>query len=66
MTSYIVVSLVTGILFGALDGLINANPFARRLNEVYKPIAKTTLNIISPPNPFFPGLTISVSTGRVC
>ena len=39
MISYIIVSLVSGILFGVLDSLINANPFARRLYEVYKPIA---------------------------
>lgn len=45
MISYIIVSLVSGILFGALDSLINANPLGRRLNEFYKPIAKTSLNI---------------------
>ena len=45
MISYIIVSLVSGILFGVLDSLINANPFARRLYEVYKPIAKTSINI---------------------
>jgi hypothetical protein len=45
MISYIIVSFVSGILFGVLDGLINANPFARRLNEVYKPIAKTSINV---------------------
>jgi hypothetical protein len=31
-------------LFGILDGLINANPIANKLYEVYKPIAKTSLN----------------------
>jgi len=45
MVSYIIVSFISGILFGALDGLINANPFAQRLHEVYKPIAKTSLNV---------------------
>jgi hypothetical protein len=45
MISYIIVSFVSGILFGVLDSLINANPFARRLYEVYKPIAKTSINI---------------------
>jgi len=45
MISYVVVSFVSGILFGVLDGVINANPLARRLQEVYKPIAKTSLNI---------------------
>jgi len=44
MVSYIVVSIVSGILFGVLDGLINANPMGRRLNEFYKPIARTSIN----------------------
>ena len=45
MISYIIVSFVSGILFGVLDGLINTNPVARRLHEVYKPIAKTSINV---------------------
>jgi hypothetical protein len=45
LISYIIVSFVSGILFGVLDSLINANPLARRLYGVYKPIAKTSLNI---------------------
>jgi len=45
LISYIIVSFVSGILFGVLDSLINANPLARKLHEVYKPIAKTSLNI---------------------
>jgi len=45
MIAYIIVSIVGGILFGIMDAVINANPLARRLYEVYKPIAKTTLNI---------------------
>ena len=44
MTGYIIVSVVSGILFGILDGLINANPLAQRLYEVYKPIARTSIN----------------------
>jgi hypothetical protein len=43
--TYIIVSLVSGVLFGIMDSAINANPLARKLNEVYKPIAKTSLNI---------------------
>jgi hypothetical protein len=43
--AYIIVSIVSGILFGIMDAVINANLLARRLFEVYKPIAKTTLNI---------------------
>jgi Family of unknown function (DUF6789) len=44
MIRYIIVSVVGGILFGILDGAINANPFAQRLYEVYKPIARTSVN----------------------
>ncbi len=45
MVTFIVVSVVGGVLFGVLDGLINANPLAISLYEVYKPIARTSLNI---------------------
>ncbi len=44
MIGYIIVSIVSGILFGILDGVINANPLAQRLYEVYKPIARTSIN----------------------
>ena len=47
MTSYIVVSIIIGILFAVLDGLINANPMATRLFEVYKPIARTSVNFVA-------------------
>lgn len=45
MIKYIIVGIVSGILFGVMDGLINANPFAQRLFEVYKPISKTSVNV---------------------
>ncbi len=45
MVRYMIVSVVSGVLFGVLDGLINANPFAQKLYEVYKPIAKTSINV---------------------
>ena len=44
MIGYILVSVVSGILFGILDGVINANPLAQRLYAVYKPIARTSIN----------------------
>jgi hypothetical protein len=47
MIKYVIVSVVSGILFGVLDGLINANPLAQRLYEVYKPIAKTSINPVA-------------------
>ena len=43
MARYILISIVSGILFGLLDGIINANPFARKLYEVFKPIARTSI-----------------------
>ncbi len=45
MIRYIVVSIISGFLFGALDGLINANPLAQRLYDVYRPIARTSMNL---------------------
>ncbi len=44
MLRYIIVSVIGGILFGVMDGVINANPLAQRLFEVYRPIAKTSIN----------------------
>jgi len=46
MTGYIFISVISGIIFGILDGVINANPLAKRLYEVYRPIAKTSINPI--------------------
>jgi hypothetical protein len=47
MTRYILVSLISGVLFGLMDGLISANPLAVKLFEVYRPIAKTSLNFVA-------------------
>ncbi len=44
MIRYIIVSIISGILFGVLDGVIHANPLAQRLYEIYKPIARTSIN----------------------
>ena len=56
--SYIAFSLVSGILFGIMDGLLNGNPLAARLLSAYKPIARTTLNIPA-------GVLIDVAYGFV-
>lgn len=45
MIRYIIVSIISGILFGIMDGLINANLLAQRLYQVYKPIAKKAINV---------------------
>jgi hypothetical protein len=58
VTSYIIVSIISGILFGILDGLINANPIANKLYEVYKPIAKTSVN-------FAAGMIIDLGYGFI-
>ena len=58
MIRYAIVSVLSGILFGILDGLINANPLAQKLYEVYKPIAKTSINPIA-------GMAIDIVYGFV-
>ena len=58
MARYVVVSIASGVLFGILDGLINANPLAQRLNEVYAPIARTEVN-------FMAGIVIDLVYGFV-
>lgn len=45
MIRYIFASIVSGILFGVMDGVISANSYAQELFEVYKPIAKTSINL---------------------
>jgi hypothetical protein len=42
--TFILISIISGILFALLDGIINANPLGQRLFKVYAPIAKTSLN----------------------
>ena len=45
MTRYILVAIVSGILFGVMDAVINANSLARNLYKVYEPIARTSVNV---------------------
>lgn len=56
MSRYVIVSVVSGILFGVLDALVNANPMARRLYAAYDPIAKKSINPVA-------GLTIDLVYG---
>ena len=46
MLRYIIVSVSGGLILGLLDGLISANPYAQKLFEAYKPIAKKSVNIV--------------------
>lgn len=45
IVSYVIWSLVSGILFGVMDGLLNGNPLGARLMAVYKPISRSTINV---------------------
>ncbi len=47
MVAYFLASIISGILFGVMDGIINANPLARDLFRVYAPIARKSLNLIA-------------------
>ena len=42
--TYVLISLVSRILFAVMDGLINANPLAVGLYAVYSPIARQEIN----------------------
>jgi hypothetical protein len=55
---YIIVSIVSGVLFGVLDAVINANPLAQRLYEVYKPLARTSINPVA-------GMAIDLAYGFI-
>jgi len=58
MVGYMIISVVSGILFGILDGVINANPLAQRLYQVYRPIARTSINPLA-------GIVIDLAYGFV-
>ncbi len=58
MIRYILVSLSSGILFGVMDGLINANPIARKLYKAFEPVAKKSINVPA-------GITIDIVYGFV-
>ena len=58
MWNYVVVSIAGGVLFGVMDGIINANPLAQRLYEAYKPIARTSINALA-------GMVIDLAYGFI-
>ena len=47
MFRFFVVSISAGLIFAVLDGLLNANPLAQRLYEVYRPIARQSVNVVA-------------------
>ena len=56
--TYLIVAGVSGVLFGVLDGVINANPLAQKLLAVYQPIARPSVNAIA-------GILIDLTYGFV-
>ena len=58
MGKYVIVSVVSGLLFGTMDALINANPFAQKLYAAFQPIARTDINA-------FAGVVIDLVYGFV-
>lgn len=42
---YVVVSVASGVAFGAMDAAINGNGLARRLYQVFDPIARSSVNV---------------------
>lgn len=42
---YILIGFSSGVLFGVMDGVLNGNPLARRLLQVFDSIARQTINI---------------------
>ena len=46
MGTYLLISVIGGVLFGVMDGLLNANRMAAKLFAVFKPIARPSINFI--------------------
>ena len=45
MIRYAIVSIVCGLLFGTMDAVVQGNPLARRMLDVYRPISRTSVDI---------------------
>ncbi len=56
MLRYAIASILSGVLFGLMDGIINANPIAKKLYAIYEPISKTSINVLA-------GLIIDLAYG---
>jgi len=44
---YVIVSIISGFIFGIFDIIINVNPAAVKLLEIYKPISRKSVNPIT-------------------
>ena len=58
MLKYLAASILSGVLFGAMDSIIQGNSLAQRLFAVYKPISKQSINVIA-------GLVIDLAYGFI-
>jgi hypothetical protein len=47
MSRFIIVAIASGLLFGVMDALVNANPLAQRLLKPFKPISRVNVNFIA-------------------
>jgi len=47
MLRRIVVGLAAGVVFLILDGLLNANPLAQQVYAGYRPIARSSVNVLA-------------------
>jgi hypothetical protein len=45
MKRFIIASILSGLLFGLLDGVINANPVATGLYAVFSPLVRPSINV---------------------
>lgn len=58
MTRYVLVGLLSGALWGAMDGILSANSLAQRLFLVYRPIARSSVTATA-------GIVIHLAYGLV-
>jgi len=47
MTRFVVTAIITGFFFGIMDGMIYGNPYAARLMEVYRPLARKNVKFLA-------------------
>ena len=45
MVRLLIVGAASGVLFAIMDMAVNANPLGRSLNEVYRPLARESVNV---------------------
>ena len=45
MIRFIIAGLISGILMWIVDAIVNGNPYAQKLYQVFKPILRTTMSI---------------------